>query len=259
MIDQNFKWSFSKLSTYNTCPFSFWLQYMQDPPLDKQQNAWAEFGNLCHELLEQYGKGELTLEQLPVEYEKRYSGTVVHNFPPTPKDYAEKAYRQGLEYFQNFKGFGDRYEIVSTEEKFQIKVGNYDFVGISDLVLRDKETGELIVIDHKTKSPSSMKKDLSVYRNQLHVYAEHVHQKYGRYPESTQFNMIKSQDSISEPFRLDIHSDSLRWIEDTIDLIHMEEDWEPNPDYYYCRWICPMLQHCQAGMDICQGGYKKKR
>lgn len=110
MIDQNFKWSFSKLSTYNTCPFSFWLQYMQDPPLEKQQNAWAEFGNLCHELLEQYGKGELTLDQLPVEYEKRYAGTVVHNFPPTPKDYAEKAYQQGLEYFKNFKGFGDRYE-----------------------------------------------------------------------------------------------------------------------------------------------------
>lgn len=258
-IPEKFSWSFSKLSTFETCPLSFQLQYLHDPPLPKQQNAWAEYGILCHSLLEEYAKGELPADQLTAEYKERYPDYVVHHFPPYPKGYAEKAFQQGIDYFDSFKGFGDQYEVVSTEEFFRINIGPYDFVGISDLVLRDKNTGELIVIDHKTKSESSMKNEIDLYKKQLYIYAEHVKNKYGRYPSQIKFNMIKSNQPIIEHFSPEKHEETLQWVEDTIDLIFFEQDWEAKPNQYYCRYICPVFEHCHAGMEACAIAKKKKK
>jgi len=258
-IGNDFEWSFSKLSTFETCPYSFFLQYMQDPPLPKQQNAWAEYGILCHSLLEEYAKGELPANCLTAEYKKRYGDVVVHNFPPFPKGYAEKAFQQGVDYFDRFTGFGEQYEVVSTEEKFRINIGAYPFVGISDLVLRNKETGNLVVIDHKTKSESSMKNELELYKKQLYVYAEHVKRKYGKPPVSIQFNMIKGDQPITESFSEEKLQETLQWAEDTIDTIIMEEDWEAKPNNYYCRYICPMFNYCEPGMKLCETPKKKKK
>ena len=258
-IPENFIWSFSKLSTYDTCPYAFALQYLQDPPLPKQQNAWAEYGILCHSLLEEFAKGELPANKLSSEFVERYPDIVVHEFPPFPKGYAEKAYKQGIDYFNRFKGFGNQYDVVSTEEWFNINIGPYSFVGISDLVLSEKDTGELIVVDHKTKSESSMKQDISLYRKQLYIYAEHVFRKYGKYPKEIRFNMIKSNDPIIESFSLDNHLETLKWTESTIDNIMLEDEWIPCPNYYYCRYICPVFNYCDTGMKFCESSKKKKK
>lgn len=257
-IPEKFDWSFSKLSTFETCPRAFQLQYLQDPPLPKQQNAWAEYGILCHAILEEFAKGELPVNQLTAEYKERYPDVVVHNFPPYPKGYAEKAFQQGIDYFESFSGFGDQYEVVSTEEYFHLNIGPYSFVGISDLVLRDKSTGELVVVDHKTKSESSMKNEIDLYKKQLYIYAEHVKNKYGQYPSQIQFNMIKSNQPIVEKFSAEKHEETLQWVEDTIDYIFFEQDWIAKPNQYYCRYICPVFQHCEAGMKACQITKKKK-
>lgn len=257
-ITDNFTWSFSKLSSYDTCPYSFALQYLQDPPLPKQQNAWAEYGILCHSLLEEFAKGELPADKLTAEFIERYPDSVVHEFPPYPKGYAEKTYKQGIDYFNRFTGFGDQYDIVSTEEFFKIHIGPYPFVGISDLVLSDRNTGELVVIDHKTKSESSMKQEINLYRKQLYIYAEHVFRKYGKYPKEIRFNMIKSDQPIIEPFSLNNHLETLRWAESTIDNIIFEDEWPAHPNNYYCRYICPVFQNCEYGMEACKSPKKKK-
>lgn len=257
-ISSNFRWSFSKLSAFETCPYSFLLQYLQDPPLPQDNNAFAEFGTLCHELLEQYAKGELAAKDLCAEYEKRYSSSVVHSFPPTRGgDYGLKTYQQGIDYFSSFTGFGDQYEIVSTEDKFTLDIAGNQFVGISDLILREKDTGKMIVIDHKTKSESSMKNEIATYRKQLYIYAEHVHQKYGRYPDELRFNMIKPRTWIIEPFSIEKHNETLQWVEEMIDMISIETEYLEQPNYYFCRYICSMLQHCDEGQRFCRCIKKK--
>ena len=97
--------------------------------------------------------------ELSDEYVKRYDNAVVHSFPPFPKGMPQKYYDAGKKYFDGFDGFGEKYEILTVEEKFEINIAGYLFVGIADLVLRDKETKEIIVIDHKSKSINSMKKE----------------------------------------------------------------------------------------------------
>ena len=258
-IPENFKWSFSKLSTFETCPLSFQLQYLEYPKLEQQQNAWAEYGILCHSLLESYAKKELTSQQLSGEFKRRYPEEVIHSFPPWPKGYAEKAFQQGVDYFDQFTGFGEQYEVVSSEEFFSIHIGKYPFVGILDLVLKDKDTESLIVIDHKTKSESSMMKEIETYRKQLYIYAAHVKNRYGCFPESIQFNMIKSIEPIIEVFNAEKYNETLLWAEDTIDIIMMEEEWKANPNAYYCRYICPVFQHCDIGMEFCKYKTNKNR
>ena len=209
-------------------------------------------------MLEEYGKGMLSADSLTAEYEARYSSSVVHSFPPTKKgDYAQKTYQQGLDYFAAFQGFGDQYEVVSTEDKFLLNIAGHNFVGVSDLILKEKDTGRLIVIDHKTKSESSMKNEIGTYRKQLYIYAEHVRQKYGRFPDEIRFNMIKPQNWIIEPFSEERHKETLQLVEDMIDVISIECEWREQPNYYFCRYICPMLQYCDEGQKFCRCIKKK--
>ena len=46
------------------------------------------------------------------------------------------------------------------EDRFEIDIRGSRFVGIADLILRDRNTGAISVIDHKSKSMQSLTKDL---------------------------------------------------------------------------------------------------
>lgn len=256
-IPKSFPWSFSKLSTFDKCPYAFRLQYLSSPKLELRGNAWSDFGNLCHKLLEEYANGKYPAEALADQYEKRYPDFVIHAYPPYPKGYGDKAFDQGLSYFLFFDGFGEQYEIVSAEEKFRFNLGAYPFVGISDLVLRDRNTGALVVVDHKTKSANSMQRDLEEYSKQLYFYAEHVKRKYGQYPSHMRFNMLKA-DSITLPFDPDVHAQTMRWAQDKIEQICLEDEWKACPTAYYCRYVCSVYNDCPYGKQACRDGLKKK-
>ena len=137
---------------------AFKLQYIDKVP--QEQNSFAEYGTHCHSLLERWAKGELMSFELADTYEAEYDEAVKHYFPPFPKGMAGQYYDEGLKYFQSFDGFGDDMEILSVEDKFELDIRGNRFVGIADLVLRDKNMGGITVIDHKSKSMNSMKKAL---------------------------------------------------------------------------------------------------
>lgn len=178
------------------------------------------------------------------------------SYPPILRNYEQKAYNQALNYFQTFKGFGNN-EIISTEEPFEIKVGSYWFRGISDLIMKNPD-GELIVVDHKTKSPSSMKADYDLYLNQLYLYAEYCKRKYNVYPKYLYFNMIKDPSVTKiETFSPSQMQKTLEWTEQTIDAIYMEseflaakaEEITKGGSDFYCRWICPMYDVCEEAQE----------
>lgn len=159
---------------------------------------------------------------------------------------AQKYYDAGLDYFNSFGGFGDNLEILSVEERFEVDIEGYTFVGVADLVVRDLETGGIIVIDHKSKSASQMKKDLPTYRKQLYIYAAFVKQKYGVFPEQLVFNMFKEGNFIKETFDEEEYKRTIDWIVETIEFILFESDWKVCTSSYYCRFVCSCLDHCPA-------------
>lgn len=218
---------------------------------------------MCHSILEDCATGLLEPEECAEEFERRYVTDITASYPPILRNYEQKAYAQALAYFKQFKGFGDN-EIVSTEKPFELKIGSYWFRGISDLVMKNPQ-GELIVVDHKTKSPSSMKSDYALYLNQLYLYAEHCFREYGEYPRYLYFNMIKDPTATRiETFDIEQMKKTLKWTEETIDTIYMEseflakraEEIASGGSDFYCRWICPVYDVCEEAQEAVAQGKK---
>lgn len=50
-----YRWSFSRLNTFHQCPLSFRLRYIDHE--SQVNNAFAEYGLLCHSILEEINSG----------------------------------------------------------------------------------------------------------------------------------------------------------------------------------------------------------
>ena len=224
------------------------MQYLDK--LEQEQNAYAEYGTHCHSILERWAKGELMSFELADVYTAEYDQAVKHYFPPFPTGLAGKYYDEGLAYFRNFDGFGDRYEILAVEERFEIAIRGNIFVGIADMILRDKASGEIIVIDHKSKSMQSLMKDLKANKRQLYLYAAYVKEKYGVFPTLLRFNMFRYGKWVDEPFSMEAYEEMLDWTEETIRNIRAERDWAVSSSGYFCKFICSVRDHCPIGNEI---------
>lgn len=256
-LPPDMKWSFSKLEAFRHCGMMFRLTYLDK--VEKENNGFASYGTFCHKLLEEWARGECPEFALAEEYQSRYDDEVTAPFPPFPKGMPQKYYDQGLAYFEGFSGFGDQYEILTAEEKFEIDVDGYTLVGIADLTLRDKTTGGIIVVDHKSKSHNSMKKELETYRMQLYTYAMFVKQKYGVFPEKLMFNMFREQSFITEDFDPAMYEKTRQWIIDTIHQIEQCKDWVISSSSFFCRFVCSVFDACPAKDTILYGNQKNNQ
>ena len=224
--------------------------------VERQDNAFSEFGTFCHKLLESYATDKLPLIALAEEYETGFDNAVRHFFPPFPKGMGQKYFDAGKKYFEEFEGFGEDWEILAVEERFELDIECNKLVGIADLVLRHRETGEIMVVDHKSKSAASMKKELAVYQRQLYIYAMFVREKWGVWPSVLRFNMFKEGYNIDEPFDPVRVDETKQWILDTIRQIREEKDWKISSSSYFCRWVCSCIDHCPARDAVIYGGKK---
>lgn len=258
MIDENHVYSYSQLSSFSECPFSYYLSHIEKPRPEEAPNAWAEQGTLIHDLLDKWAKGALKKEELADEYVRRYGDEVVTSFPRMMKGYAEKSYQQGLDYFLSFDGFPG-YDIVAAEEEYKmpLKLTNgttRPFVAYIDLVLRDQETGGLVVLDHKSKSKATFKKERETMYKQQYLYSYFVHEKYGEWPERLQFNLFKEQLMDERNFSEKEFAQTMNWATESILKIEDMDflEWleckpltkSGKPDMFcssICQWrnICP--------------------
>ena len=39
------------------------------------------------------------------------------------------------------------------------------------------------------------------------------------------------------------YEEAIQWAKDTLELIENEKEWRPNPDYYYCNYLCGQRNH----------------
>ena len=188
--------------------------------------------------------------ELADAYEAEYDEAVKHYFPPFPKGLAGRYYDEGLQYFRSFDGFGDDMEILSVEDKFELDIRDNRIVGIADLVLRDRNTGDITVIDHKSKSMNSMKKAQYENTRQLYTYAAYVKERFGEFPTLLRFNMFRYGVNIDEPFSMERYEETMDWIERTIAEIRAEREWKVSSSGYFCRFICSTKLYCPIAGEI---------
>lgn len=243
-LPDGFRWSYSKLTTFERCPQCFLLQYLERRP--RRDNAFAEFGTLCHSLLERWATGKLASFDLSAQYAAEYDQAVEHPFPPFPAGMGAKYYETGLAYFDGFAGFGSEYDVLEAEERFEITIRGHPFVGIADLILRHNETDALMLMDHKTTAHRSMLKRLPTQIRQLYLYALYVQHKYGRFPDLLRFNMLRDDAFIDEPFDTSTYNETVLWIDNMIRAAETEQRWEARPSEYFCRYLCGVVDDCPA-------------
>ena len=259
LLGENHVYSYSQLSAFEECKYGFYLKRIEGLE-EEASNAFAERGSLIHDLLDMWAKKILDKEDMVAEYKRRYNDEVVTAWPKVlaAKGYATKIYDQGIQFLENFDEF-EGYEVLSAEEKFTIQLPltngeERPFVGIIDMLLKEKSSGDLIVCDHKSKSLASFKKDEDkMYRQQL-LYSTFIKQKYGEFPAANMFHLFN--EGGVKPQRLFSPTDydeAIEWASKQI--TGMEDasiiDWltcKEKADYF-CWNLCSARRSCPNGVE----------
>ena len=239
-------WSFSRLNSFYNCPYEWKLRYID---CNKSENGFfGEYGSLIHKILEKYEKGELSLFELNDYYEEHFSESVPHDAPPNKYvDIKQSYYEKGLDYFNNIDLDLDKYEVLGVEKEVRFQIAGKDFVGYIDLLLKEKETGKIIILDHKSASIKILKNGKVSKSDQEHVrefirqlclYAIPVIEEYGHVDELW-WNLFKDKNWLKMPFNKEDYDEAIQWAEDTLKLIETEKEWLPNnSSSYYCNYLC---------------------
>lgn len=218
--------------------------YCMRPAVEKQDNAFAQYGTLAHQLIEGWAKGTLLPFDLGFEWEQRYPIVVTEPFPYASKGYDVRYYEAGKKYFDSFSGFGENWNVVSVEEEFFSTIGGYLFRGFADLLLRHEPSGELMLVDHKSTSASSLKKSEVKHSHQTYLYAGMVQEKYGQYPSILQLNYFKAGKPRIVPFCKEDYAETIRWATDIAAEISFEQEFPRREDFYFCNNLCSVRNFC---------------
>ena len=239
-------WSFSRLNSFYNCPYEWKLRYID---CNKSENGcFGEYGSLIHKILEKYEKGELSLFELNDYYEEHFSESVPHDAPPNKYvDIKQSYYEKGLDYFNNIDLDLDKYEVLGVEKEVRFQIAGKDFIGYIDLLLKEKETGKIIILDHKSASIKILKNGKVSKSDQEHVrefirqlclYAIPIIEEYGHVDELW-WNLFKDKNWLKMPFNKEDYNEAIQWAEDTLKLIETEKEWLPNnSSSYYCNYLC---------------------
>ena len=269
MLDDK-TWSFSSVNSYENCPKCFYLSYLQDPYLKKDDNAFAQWGKLGHSLFERYVDGELELYELGNTYEDEYDEAVTLKFPPNKYvDLGESYHDKGKEYFENWEGFPDAWELVASEQEIHLDIEGNNFVGFIDLIVKDKNTGRYIIVDHKSKSKFNNEKEKEEYARQLYLYALYIKDTYGEFPSHLIFNMFRADDVVIIEFDEKELKKAVEWLKNAIENIKKDDKfldkitvlWKKKgkklkdfkKDDYFCNHLCGVRRYCLRSRDYKRG------
>lgn len=178
---QQLKYSYSKLNTFENCPFKFHLQYEEGHFVASESLA-NQFGVLIHYCEEtiartlQMGK-EVDYEKLKKDFielnipkkdkfdtdggifginelKKKYQGDYfsVDDYGMSYHTKAEYYLNEGIYRLEKYLKEHPTYEIYGMEQFFKIAFGNYTLSGYIDRIFHDTATNKYIIEDIKTKS-----------------------------------------------------------------------------------------------------------
>jgi len=241
--------SFSQLTAVQECPYQYYLLKMAG--IEPTENAFAQAGNLCHQLLASWAKGDIPIKELADQWTNRFAKTVTAEFPHylAAKGYAEKLFESILTYFNRFDGFAG-YEIIGVEKEFKSAIAGEHFVGIIDLVLRNQKTGGIMLVDHKSCSLSSFKRNKEQMYKQLLLYSKFTADEYGEFPQMLCFNLFKENLIDERPFDREDYIAARLWAESIIETMKAKDitDWfETKPEYFRCVNLCNCRSECVFG------------
>lgn len=87
--------------------------------------------------------------------------------------------------------------------------------------------------------------ELDSYLRQLYLYSIPVKELYGRYPSCLMLNCYRSGELIQESFSVEALKKAKTWAANTVESIIATDHWSPRMDYYHCKYLCGVQEHCE--------------
>lgn len=243
-ILDNIEYSFSSLHLYNQCKYAFYLKKVCE--IVGVNNAYQEIGSYGHSLNEQIFKKEMTVQQALDDCVENFDDYVFEYISDSSK---EKKYIALCDYLSVFdESYEERFEIIGVEMEFHWRIGKYKCVGYADLILKNKETGKIYLIDHKSAS-HFMKKDgtplknqednFCAYRYQMYMYCDAIKKKLGLQVDYIVWSHFLDNSSVTMiPFDENEYNESLDWVVSTIKKIYRDNEFEAKENYMLCFRLC---------------------
>ena len=249
------RWSYSRATCFSQCKYEYYLNYIINDPEQylSEGNYYAEVGSYVHEILAKIFSGELKREEAADYFEEHFDENV---FYQTSESSMERSYNACLDYLktENFAWL-DSYEILGVEKVCKFSIDDVEFIGIIDLLLRDKSDGGIVILDHKSaqyplKKDGAVKKNsehsFETYKRQMYLYCYAVNEEYGKYPKEIVWNHFKNGGSFARiPFDMNDYKKAIKWFKKTIKNAEKEEEFAPTQDFFYCKNLCNFRNSCE--------------
>lgn len=168
-------WSFSRVNTYLTSPYEYYLRYVKHTPEDRQDCAYTTLGTIAHDTLDSYYENDIEYKDMIGQFQDGWMTAIdIANLKLDRNDVShdEKLkvkYKEDIElFFRNHVAY--KYKLL-IEKPVIANVGGNVFVGYCDAVFKDDD-GCYNIIDFKTSSNSGFTGEgLKKKSMQLTIYA----------------------------------------------------------------------------------------
>lgn len=238
-------WSYSRLRSYEDCPYRFLLTYIY--PEEEEPCFYAEYGSFIHRLLAGYYSGHISRDALFMRYISGFFTEIKGRIQSSIK---RKFFNQGLECMERIKPCD--VEILGIENQIEFELDGYPFIGYVDMLLR-KQDGGLILVDHKSHPlkqrskrtrPTKSDKELDEYLRQLYLYSVWVEKHYGKLPEELVFHCYRTGEIVREKFSMPAYEEAKKWALGLIHSLEAADDFPPQIEFFQCQHICGVHGAC---------------
>jgi hypothetical protein len=246
--------SYSSVSTFNTCPYSFKLTYLDSKP--RENNFYGQYGTLVHECFEKFFSGEIEAFDLSQYYRENYKRLVTLYAPTPPYGLDERYQNQGQEFFDSFSFNKDDYKVLLVEDTINFDLNYLMVVAKPDVVLRHRETGKTILLDYKTATPYRNDKKtgkeivdtkkINGYHKQMFLYTYALRTERKMPIDEIILWYTRLNRMVTIPWTLQQEDESVKWFDDSITKIKAEEHFKPNTSSpYFCNNLCSVRTYCE--------------
>lgn len=178
-------YSYSRLSTFNNCPYSYYLGYIK--ALKGRPNIYSHLGGIAHELLEKLQVDEITIEKAINEFKNALLFCEINEMH-FPNEQIKKNYVECiLHFFKNYSKMDAKKILI--EKEFYTEINGNVILGYIDLIILNHD-GTIEIFDYKTSSKFS-KNNIDKYGLQLILYAMALEQEFGVSIKAVKWNMLK--------------------------------------------------------------------
>jgi hypothetical protein len=187
-------WSWSRMNTYMTSKFEYFLKYILKSKEDRCDSCYTTLGTICHDTLDKFYEGEIEYGDMIDNYNDGFTTAIViadlkfnRSDEEKNKSIGEKYNENLIHFFQNHTVY--KYKML-IEKPVVIVIGGRVFIGYIDGLYKDDD-GFYHIIDFKSSSIYTGK-TLEENSGQLTIYAIALNQMGIPFDKiKSEFNFLK--------------------------------------------------------------------